>query len=92
VAEKKTKVQMPNGTVIEGTQVDVTESSEKWTEVKLSDGTTIRTKPVILSVIRIDGQYDPEGNPMYQLKANQVMIADSPDHLKKDASGSPKTH
>jgi hypothetical protein len=60
------------------------ESTEKWTEVKLEDGTIIRIKPNVMMAVRIDGQYDAEGHPMYALKTNQtVTIVSSPEHLRK---------
>jgi hypothetical protein len=92
VAEKRLKVQAPDGKVVDGVEVDIVESSERWTDITLADGTTIRTKPVILSVMRLENVYDQEGNPVYQLKANQVMVASSPDNLKKGAQVSSKTH
>ena len=92
MADKWFKAKGPDGKIVDVVKVDITESSERWTDITLSDGTTIRTKPVILSVIRFKNMYDQEGNPVYQLKANQVMVADSPDHLKKDTQGSSKTH
>lgn len=92
MAEKKAKIQVPNVGLVDAVEVEITESSERWTEVKLADGTTIRTKPVILTVYRVDGHYDQEGNPIYQIKANQVMTASAPDHLKKGAASSSKTH
>jgi len=46
----------------------------------------LRLKPVVVGAVRIEGHYDPDGNPMYALKANQVMIVTSaPDHLRKGA-------
>jgi len=92
VAEKKAKIQVPNVGFVDAVEVEITESSERWTEVKLADGTTIRTKPVILTVFRVDGHYDQDGNPIYQIKANQVMTASAPDHLKKGAPSSAKPH
>lgn len=98
VPEKKTKIQLPGiDGVVDAVEVPVTEATERWTEIHLSDGTVIRTKPVILSVMRIENHrienhYDPEGNPMYQVKANQIMTADAPDRLRKGAPGSSKTH
>ena len=86
MADKKMKIEVPGiaGTV-DAVEVAVSESTERWTEIKLADGTEIRLKPVILTVLRLEGQFDPEGNPLYQLKANQVMTANAPDHLKKGA-------
>ena len=89
--EKMTKVQMPNIGVVDAVEVGITESTERWTELALEDGTLIRTKPVILTVLRIEGHYDPDGNPLYQIKANQVMMAEAPDHLKKGAPGGGST-
>lgn len=86
--EKKIKIQLPGLGLVDGFDVGVSESTEKWTEIKLDDGSVLRVKPVVLGAVRIIGQYDPEGNPMYALKANQVMIVTSaPEHLRKGASG-----
>jgi hypothetical protein len=84
--ERKVKVAMPpSGALVEGFDVPVVESTERWTEVKLEDGTVLRVKAGVLSAIRIPGQFDPEGNPMYALKSNIAMVvADAPEHLKRD--------
>ena len=85
--ETRRKVQLPTG-VVEGIDVAIKDSHEKWSEVELADGTTLRIKPNVLMVTRIDGQYDQEGNPMYVLNANQVMTAvNVPAHLRKQAGG-----
>jgi hypothetical protein len=70
--------------MIEGNEVPITESTERWTELHLEDGAIIRVKPNVLSAIRVDGQYDQDGNPMYALKGSQTMtIVSVPDHLRK---------
>lgn len=83
--ERKVKVPMPpDGRIVEGFEVPVMESIERWTEIKLEDGTVLRVKPSVISAIRIPGQYDPEGNPMYALKAiNAMMVAEAPAHLRR---------
>jgi len=74
----------PSGALVEGYDVPVQESTERWTEVKLEDGTVLRVKASVLSAVRIPGQYDPEGNPMYALKSNIAMIvAEAPENLKR---------
>lgn len=90
--EKRTKIQLPGLGLVDAIEVDILESNERWTEIKLADGTTIRTKPVILSVLRVENKFDPEGNPIYQLKANQVMTANVPEELKKGSGSSSQTH
>ena len=90
--EKKTKVEVQGSGLVDATEVVVTESTERWTDVQLSDGATLRLKPVVLAAVRVDNMYDPEGNPLYQIKVNQIMTVTAPDHLKKSAQGSSKTH
>lgn len=87
--DKTVKVPVPGVAGLhDAVEVPVTESTERWTDIQLGDGTVIRVKPVVLGALRIENQWDAEGNPLYQLKINQVMTATSPDHLKKGASGS----
>ncbi|OFW43586.1 MAG: hypothetical protein A3J29_18810 [Acidobacteria bacterium RIFCSPLOWO2_12_FULL_67_14b] len=93
MAEKKVKVTVPGLGVIEGYEVEVTETAERWSELTLSDGTVLRIKPVVLSVIRLENTFDNDGNPIYQVKTNQVMSTNVPENLKKDATGpSKKSH
>lgn len=85
--ERKVKVQGPDGEMLEGFDVPILESIERWTEVKLDDGSIIRIKPSVLSAIRIPDQYDQDGNPQYVLKAtNAMMVAESPEILKRGYS------
>ena len=88
MTEKKVKFPFPppSGPLVDGSEVPVTETTERWTDVLLEDGTKLRLKPTVLSVIRVDGQFDPDGNPMYMLKSSQVMVADAPPHLRKGAA------
>ena len=85
MAERKIKVNLPGTGPVEATLVQIIESVDRWTEVKLDDGSLLRIKPVVVSVARIDGKYDPEGNPLYVLQANQVMTAICPEHLLQSA-------
>jgi hypothetical protein len=84
MTERKTKVQLvPGGPLVDGVEVTIEESSEKWSEYKLEDGTTIRLRQVLMEVSRT-GQYDPEGNPVYAIKSQPVLsIIDVPDKLKR---------
>ena len=85
-AEKRVK--MPNPMVpeamSEGWEVGVKESTERWSEVTLEDGSVIRLKPSVIKAIRMDNLFDPEGNPVYALTATQTMVVvSSPEHLRK---------
>lgn len=87
--EQKIKIHVPGLAPgpIDAFDVPILESTERWTEIKLEDGSVLRTKPVVIGAVRIEGHYDPEGNPMYSLKINQVMtVAGAPAHLRKGGS------
>jgi hypothetical protein len=75
---------MPDGKTVEGTEVLIKDSSEPWSELRLEDGTVMRLKAVVASVIRVDGQFDQEGNPVYVVKATHaVSLVDVPESLRK---------
>ena len=88
MAEKKVKVQIPGQPgPVDAVEVSVAESTERWTEVQLEDGSVVRLKPVVVGAIRVEGQYDQDGNPVYSLKVNQIMVvASAPEHLRKGGS------
>jgi hypothetical protein len=84
--ERKIKIPFPTQTSpqVDAYEVQVSESTEKWSEITLEDGTVLRVKPNTLAAIRIEGQYDPEGNPVYALKSNLTAIVSSaPPHLRR---------
>lgn len=71
------------GMSVNGVPIDIVESIDRFSEVKLADGTTLKTKMVALEVVRLDNQWDAEGNPVYHLKSQNIVVADTPLHLKK---------
>ncbi|WP_156803336.1 hypothetical protein [Frateuria aurantia] len=83
MSERLTKVPTPQGEV-EGREVQIVESLERWSDVTLSDGTTFRAKINIVNVVRIDGQYDAQGNPSYMINAQPaIAMVHVPDELRK---------
>lgn len=89
MAARRVKAQFPAGE-IDAVEVPVRESVERWTEITLEDGSVLKIKPVVLSVVRAENSYDQEGNPLYSVKINQVMTVSAPDNLRKDAKGPSK--
>jgi hypothetical protein len=88
--ERKIKIPFPTpqSPLADGVEVSVRESTERWTDILLEDGTALRLKANVLSAIRIEGQYDPEGNPMYALKAGQTLtILSAPENLRRPNQG-----
>ena len=60
------------------------ESTERWSQIKLKDGTTLRVKPIIVTVVRVKDQHDQEGNPLYVIKGSMAMaIEEAPKNLRK---------
>lgn len=76
----------PGGPEYEADDVQILESLERWTELRLDDGTVLRVKPLITSVMRVPGQFDPEGNPIYVIKGGFNMVpANVPEDLRKSS-------
>ncbi len=80
---RRIRVTLPGGIVKEGTEVHMISSDERWSSVTLEDGTTIRLKQTVTQVIKIDGDYDPDGNPIYVTKSANLMVVDAPPALRK---------
>lgn len=84
MAERRKTIPDPEGNPVEGVVVDVNESTERFSEVSLTDGTKLRIKPVVTEALRQDGKWDSEGNPKYLFRtANVVAIVDAPATLKQ---------
>jgi len=74
----------PDGNLVDAEVVDVDQSTDRWCEYKLEDGAVIRAKPIIIGFLRVPGQYDPEGNPLYAIRGGVThAIVSVPDSLKK---------
>ncbi len=83
MVERSTKA-MHNDQMVDGVDVPVLDSSEKWSEFTLEDGVVVRAKNSLLSAIRLVGVYDENGSPVYQLSfAGAIGFASVPDNLKK---------
>ena len=81
---RRKQIKGPSGKLVDGTIIDIDESTEKFSEVKLKDGTILKVKVVAFEAVRIDDQWDQEGNPMYVLKSQTVVsVSESPQHLRE---------
>jgi hypothetical protein len=49
----------------------------------LADGTTLRLKPVMIAVFRADGQFTPDGEPVYNMKSTLITDVRAPATLTK---------
>lgn len=65
------------------TEIEMLEAKERWSEYRLADGTTLRLKPVMIAIFRADGQYTPDGEPVYNMKSTLITDVRAPASLIK---------
>jgi len=70
------------GRQVLGQEVDFETEKEAWNIYKLADGTTVRIKSVVATIVKLN-EYDPSGNPLYLVNATRAVVTDVPTSLKK---------
>lgn len=81
---KRVKVTDAKGDLVDGTEISVAESTERFCDVQLEDGTQLRAKLSVSSAVRLDDQWDNQGNPVYLVKSqNVIIVADARDEFKR---------
>lgn len=71
------------GKEVDGTPLTPTSTNEYWNQYLLEDGSVIRTKLVATEFVRLDGEYDADGNPVYLVKWTNVVSVESPEELRR---------
>lgn len=67
--------------------VDIAETTGRFSQVRLEDGTVFKLMTSPVEVLRILDQWDDKGNPVYSVSHQTVIaIVRSPDRLKKGNS------
>ena len=76
------KIILPNGRKVEATSVDFDVEKEDWNKYILKDGSILKFKAVISSVIRTE-EYDPNtGNPIYIIQSTNISQVNVPEDLR----------
>ena len=65
------------------TEIEMLEAKEAWSVYRLSDGTTLRIKPVMIAVFRADGQHSADGEPVYSMKSTLITDVRAPAAVAK---------
>jgi len=65
------------------TEVEMLEAKERWSEYRLADGTILRLKPVMIAIFRAEGQYTPDGEPVYNMKSTLITDVRAAEALTK---------
>ena len=70
----KIPIKNPDGSLAHklGTLLEVTDSNEPWAEYTLQDGTKIRIKQVLTSIVQLEGETDSHGHPIYSMQFQQA--------------------
>ena len=68
---KKIKVKF-QGKLVDAIEMEF-KPKEEWNIYELSDGTTLRMKPVATSIVKLVDIYDSEGKPLYMVQASNVL-------------------
>ncbi len=77
------KIRLPDGREIEAVDVDFDTVKEDWNEYKLEDGTILKFKTIVSSIVRTE-EYDPmTGDPVYHVRSTNVLRVKVPEKLKR---------
>jgi hypothetical protein len=83
MAERKRKLKL-FGHDSDVTDVDIVARTEHVAEYTLSDGAVIRFTAVPTEVIRIDGQWNADGNPIYIVMNGTVTtVVSAPENIRR---------
>lgn len=81
-------IQGPDGQPHEAVELGFRVSGEHWNEYLADDGTVIRLKPVVTQIMRLEGMYDQNGDPLYVVNSTNVLTVSAPEELRNGGGGS----
>lgn len=67
------KVHIADGSVVEGTRVQILRITPGYTEIELEDGSVVEVHTLPVDAFRLDGKVDREGNQVYSIN-HQVIL------------------
>jgi hypothetical protein len=62
---------------------------ENWNSYALQDGTELKMKAVVSDIVRVEGAYAPNGDPLYMVQASNVVATIVPDRMKRQQPPAP---
>jgi hypothetical protein len=80
--ERRRKVQLGDRT-LDAIEMPVSGATEHWNEYLLHDGSVIKLKTVVTEILKVDGEFDAEGNPQYLLKSTQIVALSPSDRARR---------
>ncbi len=82
-AKAKAKTKKAGRKVGDRIPVSITKTEEHWNIYKLSDGTTLRARPIMVEIARQHNKFDSKGNPIYTITGGMIYELKSPKKLMK---------
>lgn len=67
------EIKIADGQKIKGLDIPIAEASERFNDYTLDDGTVLRAKLVVSSVVRVKDQWDADGHPVYTIQSHNVV-------------------
>src|SRR5439155_25527777 len=67
---------------VEAEQVDFEAKAEPWSSYELTDGPILKVRVILTGVLRIEGEYDQSGNPIYVVSSQNVVQANPPKKIR----------
>jgi hypothetical protein len=87
MAKKKKPVSPSKPFIFTGAErtatMNVLKTTDAWSVYKLTDGTEIKAKPVIIHIKRVIGKFNQNGDPIYLVHAGMAVDTKVPFRLKK---------
>ena len=75
------KIALPDGRKIEATDVDFRTEKEVWNEYVLEDGSVLKFKTIVSSIIRTE-DYSSTGDPIYLIRSTNISRVKVPEEMK----------
>jgi hypothetical protein len=72
-----------NGPEKDAQLIEIQQADEHWNQYLLSDQTVVKMKLIATEVWRVDGEWDPEGNPIYLIKSSNVVTVNPTEELRR---------
>jgi len=68
---------------VEAVNVDFEAKSEPWVMYELSDGSVLKVRTLVTGIMRLEGEHDAGGNPLYTVSTQVVIrVVSAPKEIR----------